>query len=1289
MKRSASSTQHTMRAAVTLLAAGAVVAVGNPALADGHEMASIRPDATMLQYPDVSQDSIVFVYANDLWKVPREGGAAMRIASPPGPESFPRFSPDGRTIAFVGNYEGNQDVYTIAAHGADIAHRVTHHPAPEFISDWTPDGERLLIAARQVYGPPQHRNLFFVDADGGLPEKLPLPYGAFGSLNDDGTKIVYIPHSRDFATWKRYRGGQATDLWIFDLENHTSKRITDWEGSDTQPMWHGDRIYYLSDAGENARMNVWVYDTNTERHRQLTHFADFDVKWPAIGPGDDGQGEIVFQNGAHLYLLDLRTMQSRLVDVVIPGDRPTLRKKMVDYSDYVMGGGISNTGKRAVVEARGDIWSVPAEKGITRNLTQTSGIAERSPIWSPDGQWIAYLSDETGEYEIYVTQSDGRGETKQLTEHGECFRYLLNWSPDSKYICFADKTGSTYLLEVETQEITFVDKSPDGQFRDVSWSHDSMWITYSRMHDEANNPVVCLYDIENAEHHIVTSPMFPASSPTFDAKGEFLYYASQLNFSPTYSSVQSTFIYDDAGVLMAVPLNGDVENPWLDESDEEEWEEEKADTEEDAEGEDADAENGDDAEDGDEPNGDEENADEDSEEGDEAENADEDADEDSDEAPAEDLYNTEHPLHGVWEGSFSGMSAIGAPEDSGTLKMTILVMKDGTITGTSTTEFMGQSETDDLGTVTFDEGSGELRIEDSEDGVTSIMTGKLEGDTITGTWEIVELGISGPWSATKTDEEISEEDAASGEDAEPVVIDLEGFESRAMQLPVAPGGFRNLAVNDKNQLLYVRTNGGMPSIKLFDMTKPDDGEKNVLGGAFGFDISSDGKKLLVGGQGGYAIVSAAPGQSMSKRLPDDRMKGMVDPRAEWRQIFHDAWRIQRDFFYVANMHGVDWEGIRRRYGAMIEDCVTREDVSYVISEMISELNIGHAYYFGGDGEGGGPSVNVGMLGCDFELIETEEGTAYQITKIYTGGPWDADARGPLSQHGIDVKEGDFLLAVNGMPVDIERDPWASFIGTAGEMTEITVSEKPVIDDDARRFLIEPMRGEAGLRFRGWIEHNRKYVAEKSGGRIGYIYVRDTGISGQSDLIRQFFGQRHLDGLIIDERWNGGGQLPHRFVELLDRPLTNYWALRDGRPWYSPSDAHHGPKAMLINGLAGSGGDMFPRLFKQAGLGPLIGTRTWGGLVGISGNPALIDGGYTSVPRFAYFDLDGTWGIEGHGVDPDIEVIDDPALMVDGSDPQLDKAIQVVLEEIERNPPKRPVVPPAPDRSGIGITEEDK
>jgi tricorn protease-like protein/C-terminal processing protease CtpA/Prc len=1287
MKRSASSTQHTMRAAVTLLAAGAVVAVGNPALADGHEMASIRPDATMLQYPDVSQDSIVFVYANDLWKVPREGGAAMRIASPPGPESFPRFSPDGRTIAFVGNYDGGTDIYTIAAEGG-MAHRVTHHPTGEVLSNWTPDGE-LLFYATGITGNPRAAQIFTVPADGGMPTMMPVPYGAFADIHEDGEWMAYTPYSRETRTWKRYRGGMATDIWLFNLKTNQSRQITDWEGTDALPMWHGDMLYYLSDNGPAHRLNIWSYDMDSGEHDQITEFEDYDIKWPSMGPGRRGKGEIVFQCGPDLYLLDLATNRAKTVEVTIPGDRPQLRPQRVNVSEYAQSYNISSTGKRVVGELRGDIWTAPAENGSPRNLTRTSGVAERDPAWSPDGRWIAYFSDETGEYELYITQSDGKGETRQLTEDSATYYNSPVWSPDSKHILFSDKASNMHLHTIETGETITFDQEPRNAGVSASWSHDSRWIAYARTTDDRLTSSIWLYNVETGETHEVTSGMFNDSSPAFDRKGDYLYFTSTRNFSPTYSDLDGTWIYNNAGVLLAVPLRSDVENPWLDESDEEEWEEEKADTEEDAEGEDADAENGDDAEDGDEPNGDEENADEDSEEGDEAENADEDADEDSDEAPAEDLYNTEHPLHGVWEGSFSGMSAIGAPEDSGTLKMTILVMKDGTITGTSTTEFMGQSETDDLGTVTFDEGSGELRIEDSEDGVTSIMTGKLEGDTITGTWEIVELGISGPWSATKTDEEISEEDAASGEDAEPVVIDLEGFESRAMQLPVAPGGFRNLAVNDKNQLLYVRTNGGMPSIKLFDMTKPDDGEKNVLGGAFGFDISSDGKKLLVGGQGGYAIVSAAPGQSMSKRLPDDRMKGMVDPRAEWRQIFHDAWRIQRDFFYVANMHGVDWEGIRRRYGAMIEDCVTREDVSYVISEMISELNIGHAYYFGGDGEGGGPSVNVGMLGCDFELIETEEGTAYQITKIYTGGPWDADARGPLSQHGIDVKEGDFLLAVNGMPVDIERDPWASFIGTAGEMTEITVSEKPVIDDDARRFLIEPMRGEAGLRFRGWIEHNRKYVAEKSGGRIGYIYVRDTGISGQSDLIRQFFGQRHLDGLIIDERWNGGGQLPHRFVELLDRPLTNYWALRDGRPWYSPSDAHHGPKAMLINGLAGSGGDMFPRLFKQAGLGPLIGTRTWGGLVGISGNPALIDGGYTSVPRFAYFDLDGTWGIEGHGVDPDIEVIDDPALMVDGSDPQLDKAIQVVLEEIERNPPKRPVVPPAPDRSGIGITEEDK
>ncbi len=415
------------------------------------------------------------------------------------------------------------------------------------------------------------------------------------------------------------------------------------------------------------------------------------------------------------------------------------------------------------------------------------------------------------------------------------------------------------------------------------------------------------------------------------------------------------------------------------------------------------------------------------------------------------------------------------------------------------------------------------------------------------------------------------------------------------------------------------------------------------------------------------------------------MTSRIDPRGEWGQIFTDAWRIQRDFFYDPNMHGVDWEAIRKHYGAMLDDCVSRRDVSYVIGEMISELNVGHAYVRGhGDAEEG-PKVPVGMLGADFELHEG----AYRITRIHEGAPWDIDARGPLSEPGVDVKEGDYLLAVNGVPLDTSKDPWAAFQGLANKIVTLTVSEKPNKDDDAREVIVKALKSESNLRYRAWIEKNRAYVAKKTDDRVGYIYVPNTSISGQNDLIRQFYGQVDTAALIIDERWNGGGQVPTRFIELLNRPITNYWATRDGKNEVSPSDSHPGPKCMLINGLAGSGGDCFPYYFRQAGLGKLIGMRTWGGLVGISGNPRLIDGGRISAPTFAFYETDGTWGVEGHGVDPDIEVIDDPAQMVDGGDPQLDAAIEHMLDELKRHPYVAPQRPAYPDRSGMGIREEDK
>lgn len=1272
--------------------------------------AEVTPHAGMLRYPDVGKDKIVFVYANDLWLVDRDGGQAVPLASPPGAEGFPRFSPDDQTIAFMGNYDGGQDLYTISVDGG-IPFRVTHHPAGENLSDWTPDGE-LLFYTVGLGDHPRTTMMHKVDAEGGLPEDMPVPFGSFGSISDDGQWLAYTPASREFATWKRYRGGWASDIWLFNLKTHESRQITDWEGTDCLPMWQGRKVYYLSDNGPEEKLNIWSYDTKNGRRSQVTRFDDYDVKWPSIGPGKRGHGEIVFQKGTGLFVLDLRTGGVDEVKVTIPGARPTIRKQRVDAAQFIFDGNISPTGKRACAEARGDIWTVPAEKGSPRNLTRTSGVAERAPAWSPDGKWIAYFSDESGEYELYMTQSDGKGETRQLTSGNKTYFMGMFWSPDSEKIALIDKDGKLFIHTIESGETKMVDQDPRGRMGSINWSHDSQWITYARSSDETVFPLIWLYNVDNDEHHQLTSGMFPDSSPVFDRKGEYLYFTSNRHFTPTYEDFGSTWIYKDSGVLIAVPLKADHDDPWQLESDEETWEEDEAD--------DAAAAAGDAA--------DEAGAGEADEEGDDAAEADDgkaaptagdDGDEDADDEPA-------HPLEGVWEGSLSGLKALLEPMmsspdipaeirdaivDTVSYRLDIVVDEDGNISGTSTVELpamLGGSQTEELGDVTFNEDTGEYMEVSDEEGNHSVMRGVLEGGTITGTWEVTGMmNGSGTWSVTKTGEEAEEpEDDA----AEVVEIDLEGFENRAILLPVGSGDYRNLGVNDKGQLLYVK---GSEGIKLFDITDDDPGEKTVAAGAQGFIISADGKKILYADPGGMKIGNASSGAA-GKPIPTRGMIAHINPREEWAQVFRDAWRIQRDFFYVENMHGLDWNAIYDQYEAMLADCVTRDDVTYVIREMISELNVGHAYYFGGPADRG-PRGDVGLLGVDFELDET----GYRVSKIYEGAPWDVDARGPLTQKGCDIKEGEYILAVNGVPVDTDLDPWAAFVDTSGRSITLTVLGEPVEDDDEeadagddadddqvdvdaddeedddgceleeRDVIVEPIRSDRALRYRAWVEANRKYVEEQTDGQVGYIYVPDTGINGQNDLVRQFVGQFGKKALIVDERWNGGGQLPNRFIELLNRPVTNYFAIRDGKDWKIPQVSHTGPKCMLINGQAGSGGDMFPWLFRDAGLGPLIGTRTWGGLVGISGNPPLIDGGYTSVPRFAFFERDGTWGVEGHGVDPDIEVIADPALMVDGGDPQLDKAIEVMLEEIKRDPYIPPTKPEAPDRTGIGIREEDK
>jgi tricorn protease len=1077
-------------------------------------MATVTPHGGMLQTPDVSSTHIVFSYANDLWVVPRAGGQAMPLSSPAGRETLPRFSPDGKTIAFVGNYDGNMDLYTLPVSGG-VPFRVTYHPDFEQLSDWTADA-RLIFSSSMYSGISRAPKLFLQDADGGMPELLPVPYGSSGTIDASGELLLYTPQNRDGRTWKRYKGGLASDLWMFNLETHESKKLTDWDGTDTQPMWHGDTVYYLSDAGPAHRLNIWAYSNSTGEHRQVTEFKDSDVRWPAIGPGPGGQGEIVFQNGTDIHLLDLATGQSSPVKVTIPGDRPSMKPRAVDASGFLNSYSISPKGKRVAGGARGDIWSLPAKNGFPRNLTMTSGAAERDPSWSPDGRWIAYFSDESGEYELYVTQSDGKGETRRLTQGSKSFLTNPVWSPDSKKITYGDETGYTLMLhDLDSDKTTRLDRhTQSARFNDVKWSPDSRYIVYTANGDSLLTNHIVIYDVENGVKHKVTGDMFGEGSPVFDPNGKYLFFSTARNFQPTYSDLDSSFAYTGSGILALIPLKADTASPFAPKSDEVEFKKD-----------------GDEEEDGDKKDDDKDN-----------------------------------------------------------------------------------------------KGKGDKKG-DKKDGD---KNGKDE----------------------KKDVEVE--------------IDFDGFESRAIRIPVDPGNFGRIAVTKKGHLVYSRLpvgGNGDPKIVLLDLEDEKHEEKTLVDGSAAFELAADGETMLYL-QKGKAFIREASPNGKPEPVATAGMTVDIDPREEWAQILRDTWRRERDYFYDPNMHGVDWEGVYKQYEAMLADCTTRNDVGFLIREMISELNIGHAYYRPAPEEMAGSRRPVGMLGADYELVDG----VYRFAGIYGGGPWDIDARGPLGDPGVDVKVGDYLLRVNG----VAPDP-----------------DKAEFDDDARTVLVEADDGEGRIRYRHWVESNRAYVEEKSGGKVGYIHVPDTGVRGQNELVRQYFGQVRKDALIVDERWNGGGQIPTRFIELLNRPITNYWSVAGDYTWPWPFDAHQGPKCMLINGAAGSGGDAFPRYFRQAGLGKLIGRRTWGGLVGISGVPGLIDGGGVTVPAFAYFDKDGTWGVEGYGVAPDLEVMDDPALMVDGGDPQLDYAVDHMLQEIKTNGYKAPKRPAYPDRSGMGVTEEDR
>ena len=1062
-------------------------------------------NAGLYRYPDVSKTQIVFTYANDLWIVPKQGGEAIKLSSPAGVESFPKFSPDGKSIAFTGNYDGNKDVYVIPVSGG-IPLRLTSHGYPDRVIGWQPDGKKILFASGRESGRDRFNQLYTIAPEGGPSNKLPLAYGEFASYSPHGNELAATFRTQAFRNWKRYRGGWKADIHIFNLTNNTSENITalNTEAGNEFPMWHNTDIYFLTDRGPETKMNLWKYDTKTKASTQVTNFKDYDIHFPSAGPDD-----IVFEAAGKLYLYDFSSGQTNEVNVSLVTDKTLLKPKLEKAEKYVEHVDISPDGNRAIVEARGDIFSLPADKGFIEDLTRTSGTAERYPAWSPDGKNIAYWSDKSGDYELWIMPY-GKENPRKLTSYGAGFRYNLFWSPDSKKLAFIDKAMKIQIYDIETGKTDSLDHALHyfhGSLENFScsWSPDGRWLTFS--HDLDNNhEAIFIYDFNNKKLHRVTSGFYSCTAPCFDSEGKYIYLVTNQSFSPDYSELDNSFIYNNSTQLAVITLQ-------------------------------------------------------------------------------------------------KSTPSILYPEND-TVKMT------------------------------------------AAEPITKVVEVKRKFKSKTDTVEKVRVKVK------------------------PVNIDFDGIESRLEILPLSPGNYRQPG-SAKGKFIYLKypphdDEKAKPSLNFYDLEKKE--EKTILTNVNGYTLSADRLKLLVQQGGSFAIIKPEEGQKFEKPLRFAEMQIMVNPMQEWKQILSDAWRFERDYFYDPNMHGVNWQEVKERYTKMLTGASSREELNFIIGEMIGELNSSHTYQGGGDLEDE-TKQNVGYLGVDYE----PEGNFYKIKKIIRGAAWDAEERSSLDIPGVNIPEGSYLLAVNGEPLTTAHEPFEIFQGLAGKTIELTYNSSPSWQG-AKTALVTAMKDESRLRYLSWVENYRERVNEETNGEAGYVYVPSTGIDGQNELMRQFNAQWDKKALIIDERFNSGGQIPDRFIEMLNRKPLSYWAMRDGKSYPWPPYANFGPKVMLINGWSGSGGDAFPDYFRKAGLGPLIGNRTWGGLIGISGVPNLIDGGVITAPSFRMFNIDGTWFKEGHGVDPDIVIDEDLGLMAKGTDPQLEKAIEEIKLLVKEKSFKVPATP---------------
>lgn len=1068
--------------------------------------------AKLMRYMDISDTQITFVYGGDIWVISKNGGTAIQVTHSPGEESWPRFSPDGKSIAYTASYNGNQDIYAMPTLGG-VPTRLTYQSHSDRMVDWRPDGKRILFASNRESGQRRVRQFYLVSKDGGNPEKLKVPYGELASYSPDGNFLAYITKITENYPFKRYRGGLASDIIIYDLRNNTAENITNNNANDGKPAWAGDKIYFLSDQAENMRLNIWVYDTGTKTTSQVTKFNDFDISFLSAGPQD-----LVFEAGGLLYLMDLSSQNYKPVSVNVVSDLSAEMTRSKDVSKSISNMTAGPEGKRIVFEARGELFNVPALEGYVINMTQSSGAFDHDPAWSPDGKQIAYWSDRSGEYEIYLQAGDGISEPKKLTNRKKGFGYALFWSPNSKKLAFIDESNDISVVDVESGKVTVAGNTiwtvgHGGRFRyPISWAPDSKWIAFTQGMENANN-VIFLFNVENGTSHQATSGFYEDSNPAFSTDGKYLFYLTNRSLSAAYSDMgDGTWIYPNATQIASVSLTKDAPSLLKPKNDEFKKEEKKE---------------------------------------------------------------------------------------------------------------------------------------------------KEEKD--------------------ENEEKKSEKDTPDVT----VEVNFDNLEARLVLLPPKAGNIAGL-IPFKDKLVYLRrpnTGSGEKSSSLifYDFEKRE--EETILSDVNSVKATADGKSLLVSSKKKYGIIKPEPKQKIEKPIPTDGLVLDLVPREEWRQIFTDTWRRHRDFFYDPDMHQVDWDKLRERYGALIEDARTRWDVSNIQSNMAAELSAGHTYTRGGDVESVTPLV-TGFLGVDWEM----NNNIYRIKRIVKPAVWDTEVRSPFNRPGVDVQVGDYILSVNGVALHPKKDPYAAFEGLSGKTVSLAISRTGKKEDSKNHVIKCLTQGEEiTLRYLEWIENNRKMVDKLSDGQLGYVYMSNTASRGQLELVRMYYGQLDKKGFIIDERFNGGGQLADRFLELMQRPVVYNLHWRYGRDHTWPIKTNTGPLGMLINGWAGSGGDGLPWAFQELKAGPIVGERTLGILVGPATGHRLIDGGGITVPGARLYDNDGHWFWEGEGVTPDFKVWDDPDILVQGRDPQIEKVVQEVLKLLKTNPPMMTPAPPPEDRTAKGLS----